>query len=209
MKQSLKLAVDSQRDLLLSQIKPHFFYNVLNTIMGFCLTNPLKAYDLLGEFSLFISNRLRYSNIERFIELREELAIIRSYLKIETARFGDLLRYEIYNNAPLTYPISPLLIEPLVENAVKHGIREKINGGCVTVNIETVEAGVKITVTDDGAGMTPDRLAAIQNSRIGAIGIGLANVRRRLELDYNQPLHITSSPDAGTTVWFLLPHEKK
>ena len=207
MKKSLKLAVESERNLLLSQIKPHFFYNVLNTIMGFCLTNPRQAYDLLGEFSLFISNRLRYSSTERFIELSEELTIIRSYLKIETARFGDLLRYEIYCNAPLTYPISPLLIEPLVENAVKHGIFEKINGGCVTVNIETVEKGVRITVTDDGAGMTPERLEDIQNSRLGAVGIGLANVRRRLELDYNQSLHITSSPEVGTTVWFLLPHE--
>ncbi|MPL65727.1 Sensor histidine kinase RcsC [bioreactor metagenome] len=207
MKKSLKLAVKSERDLLLSQIKPHFFYNVLNTIMGFCITDPRKAYDLLGEFSLFISNRLHYCSIKHFIELGEELTTIRSYLKIETARFGDLLRYEIYCNAPLTYPISPLLIEPLVENAVKHGIREKRNGGCVTVNIETVEEGVQITVTDDGAGMTPERLEDIQNSRLGAVGIGLANVRRRLELDYNQPLHITSSPDAGTTVWFLLPNE--
>lgn len=206
MKKSMKLAVESERDLLLSQIKPHFFYNVLNTIMGFCLTAPLQAYDLLGEFSLFISNRLRYSSSTgRFIELSEELAIIRSYLKIETARFGDLLRYEISCNTPFTYPISPLLVEPLVENAVKHGICEKRNGGCVTVNIETVEEGVRITVTDDGAGMTPDRLKDVQNSRLGTVGIGLANVRRRLELDYNQPLHITSSPDTGTTVWFLLP----
>lgn len=207
MKKFLKLAVESERDLLSSQIKPHFFYNVLNTIMGFCLTDPRQAYDLLGEFSLFISNRLRFSSIERFIELSEELAIIRSYLKIETARFGDLLHYEINCNAPLTYPISPLLVEPLVENAVKHGICEKRNGGCVTINIETVAEGVKIIVTDDGAGMTPKRLKDIQNSRLGAVGIGLANVRRRLELDYNQPLHITSSPGAGTTVWFLLPHE--
>lgn len=208
MKKSLKLAVESERDLLLSQIKPHFFYNVLNTIMGFCLTDPRQAYDLLGEFSLFISNRLHHSIIEHSIELSEELATIRSYLKIETARFGDMLRYEIHCNAPLTYPISPLLVEPLVENAVKHGIREKRYGGCVTVNIETVAEGVKVTVTDDGAGMTPERLDDIQNSRLGAVGIGLSNVRRRLELDYNQPLHITSSPDAGTSVWFLLPHEK-
>lgn len=207
MKKSLKQAIESQRDLLLSQIKPHFFYNVLNTIMGFCITDSCKAYDLLGEFSYFISTRLRYSSMERFIELNEELAIIRSYLKIETARFGDLLHYEIHCNAPLTYPISPLLIEPLVENAVKHGIREKSNGGCVAVNIETVEEGVRITVTDDGVGMTSDRLENIQNGRLGASGIGLTNVRRRLELDYNQPLHITSSPDVGTTVWFLVPHE--
>ena len=78
------------------------------------------------------------------------------------------------------------MVEPLVENAVKHGISEKPNGGCVTVNIETVEAGVRITVTDDGAGMSPEQLADIQHNRLGAVGTGLTNVRRRLEINYNQ-----------------------
>lgn len=199
----LKQVVDSQRDLLLTQIKPHFFYNVINTIMGFCLTNPQKAYDLIGEFSIFISSRLQLSTIERFIELGEELTVIASYLKIEQARFGEMLRYELHTNVSYDYLISPLLIEPLVENAVKHGIREKIEGGCVSVSIETVEQGIKITVADDGVGMTPERLQAVQQNDIG---IGLTNVRRRLQLDYNQPLNITSSPD-GTTVWFVLPNE--
>ncbi len=207
MKKSLRQTVNNQRDLLLTQIKPHFFYNVLNTIMGFCLTNPQQAYDLIGEFSQFISNRLHYSTTDRYITLGEELAVVRSYLTIEKARFGEFLDYEIQCNAPLSYPLSPLLIEPLVENAVKHGIREKKQGGRVGIHIENLQQGIKVTVTDNGAGMTPERLQELQDGSEGVAGIGLHNVRRRLELDYNQPLHIISSLETGTTIWFLLPYE--
>lgn len=208
MKKSLRQAVNNQRDLLLTQIKPHFFYNVLNTIMGFCLTDPQQAYNLIGEFSQFISHRLHYSTIDRYIALGEELAVIRSYLKIEKARFGKFLDYEIQCNAPLTYPLSPLLIEPLVENAVKHGIRKKKQGGCVSISIENLEQGIKVTVADNGVGMTPERLQELEEGSEGVAGIGLNNVRCRLELDYNQPLHIISSIEAGTTVWFVLPCER-
>lgn len=206
MKKSLQQAMDSQRDFLLAQIKPHFFYNVINTIMGFCLTQPEKAHQLLGEFSTLISTRLRFGESEhRFIQLGEELAMVTSYLTIEQARFGDLLRYEIHCDAAASQLVPPLILEPLVENAVKHGIYEKTGGGRIRIYIQTTAEGLKFTVTDDGVGIAADRLQEILAGTHRTVGIGLSNIRRRLELDYSQPLHIESVTGSGTTVWFLLP----
>ena len=203
MKRSLQEAVQSQRDRLMAQIKPHFFYNVMNTIMGFCLTDPERAYKLLGDFSGLIRQRLSLSETQHFISLREELDLVRAYLKIEQARFGDALVWEIRCQVEETLTIPPLLLEPLVENAVKHGVREKAGGGRVTVEIGGDGGEVHFQVTDDGVGMTAERLREILAD--GAEGIGLRNIRRRLQLDYRRALHVTSRPGEGTTVWFSLP----
>ena len=203
MKRSLEEAVQSQRDSLMAQIKPHFFYNVMNTIMGFCLTDPERAYELLGDFSRLIRQRLSLSEGQRYISLREELDLVRAYLKIEQARFGDSLAWEIRCGVDDSLSIPPLMLEPLVENAVKHGIWEKSGGGSVTVEIERAEADIAFRVADDGVGMTMERLREVLAD--GASGIGLHNIRRRLQLEYRQTLHITSRPDGGTTVRFSLP----
>lgn len=206
MKKYLQEAVDNKRSLLLTQIKPHFFYNVLNTIMGFCITNPPQAYELLGEFSTFISSRLQLAEITHFIELGEEIAVVLSYLKIEKARFGDLLSYEIHCDVPSNFLIPPLILEPLVENAVKHGICEKPDGGCVVVAIKCNGNGIEFTVTDNGIGMDSEQLQALCEGKKGFVGIGLSNVQRRLELDYQQLLHIDSIPGVGTTIRFFIPN---
>ena len=203
MKRSLQEAVQSQRDRLMAQIKPHFFYNVMNTIMGFCLTDPERAYKLLGDFSGLIRQRLSLSETQHLISLREELDLVRAYLKIEQARFGGALVWEIRCQVEETLTIPPLLLEPLVENAVKHGVREKAGGGRVTVEIGGDGGEVHFQVTDDGVGMTAERLREILAD--GAEGIGLRNIRRRLQLDYRRALHVTSRPGEGTTVWFSLP----
>ena len=203
MKRSLQEAVQSQRDRLMAQIKPHFFYNVMNTIMGFCLTDPERAYELLGDFSGLIRRRLSLSETQRFISLREELDLVRAYLKIEQARFGDALDWEIRCEMDESLSITPLLMEPLVENAVKHGIREKAGGGRVTVDIGLDGGEMRFQVADNGVGMTAERLREVLAD--GAEGIGLRNIRRRLQLEYRRTLHITSRPGEGTTVWFSLP----
>ena len=203
MKRSLQEAVQSQRDRLMAQIKPHFFYNVMNTIMGFCLTDPERAYELLGDFSGLIRRRLSLSETQRFISLREELELVRAYLKIEQARFGESLAWEIRCEVDESLSITPLLLEPLVENAVKHGVREKAGGGRVAVDIGLDGGEIRFCVTDDGVGMTAERLREVLAD--GAEGIGLRNIRRRLQLEYRQALHISSRPGEGTTVWFKLP----
>ena len=203
MKRSLQEAVQSQRDRLMAQIKPHFFYNVMNTIMGFCLTDPERAYKLLGDFSGLIRQRLSLSEAQHFISLREELDLVRVYLKIEQARFGDALAWEIRCEVDESLSIPPLLLEPLVENAVKHGVREKTGGGRVTVEIVREGAEIVFRVKDDGVGMTAERLREVLAD--GAPGIGLRNIRRRLQLEYRQTLHVTSRPGEGTAVRFSLP----
>ena len=203
MKRSLQETVQSQRDSLLAQIKPHFFYNVMNTIMGFCLTEPERAYELLGDFSRLIRQRLSLSEGRQYISLREELELVRAYLKIEQARFGDALAWEIRCEVDETVSIPPLLLEPLVENAVKHGVREKAGGGRVTVEIIPQGVEIAFRVMDDGVGMTAERIREILAD--GAAGIGLRNIRRRLQLDYRRTLHVKSRPGEGTSVVFALP----
>lgn len=206
MKRSLQEAVQSQRDRLMAQIKPHFFYNVMNTIMGFCLTDPERAYELLGDFSGLIRRRLSLSETQRFISLREELDLVRAYLKIEQARFGDALDWEIRCEMDESLSFTPLLLEPLVENSVKHGVREKGGGGRVTVDIELDGGEIRFRVADNGVGMSAERLREVLAD--GAEGIGLRNIRRRLQLEYRRTLHIKSRPGEGTTVWFKLPLPK-
>jgi signal transduction histidine kinase len=203
MKRSLQEAVQSQRESLLAQIKPHFFYNVMNTIMGFCLTDPERAYELLGDFSRLIRQRLSLSEGRQYISLREELDLVRAYLKIEQARFGDVLACDIRCEVDDSLSIPPLLLEPIVENAVKHGVHEKTGGGRVTVEILPEGEEIAFRVSDNGVGITAERLREVLAD--GASGIGLRNIRRRLQLEYRRTLRITSRPGEGTTVWFSLP----
>ena len=203
MKRSLQETVQSQRDSLLAQIKPHFFYNVMNTIMGFCLTDPERAYELLGDFSRLIRQRLSLSEGRQYISLREELDLVRAYLKIEQARFGDVLACDIRCEVDDSLSIPPLLLEPIVENAVKHGVHEKTGGGRVTVEIIPEGEEIAFRVSDNGVGMTAERLREVLAD--GASGIGLRNIRRRLQLEYRRALHITSRLGDGTTVAFALP----
>jgi len=118
-------------------------------------------------------------------------------------RFGDSLDWEIRCEMDESMSLTPLLLEPLVENAVKHGVREKTGGGRVTVAIGLDGGEIHFRVADDGVGMSAERLREVLAD--GAEGIGLRNIRRRLQLEYRRTLHISSRPGEGTTVWFSLP----
>lgn len=205
MKKSYHAAIISQRRFLLAQIAPHFFYNVMNTIMGLCLSDPVRAYELLGQFSSLIRQRLQLNSLKRFIRLDEELSLIVSYLTIEQARFGDLIRYKIHCEVSESMAIPPLLLEPLVENAVKHGLCEKPGGGCVTITIRKEGDGVEFRITDDGVGINTEKLKDIMEEKPDSSGIGLDNIQRRLKIEYGQSLFIENGEDGGTVAWFKIP----
>lgn len=210
MKKAVKKAVDTELKFLQAQIKPHFLFNALNTIIGFCLKEPKKAYSLLNEFSNYLQEKYRIKNLEDFITLEEELELVKSYLAIEKARYAGLLNVE-YNIEPgIELKIPPLILQPLVENAVKHGICPKQGGGTVWISVSKWPDRIIMEVKDNGVGMSQEKLSSILNSELNSEekksdGIGIRNVNERLKKFYGCELKIKSEENEGTTVVIEIP----
>ncbi len=189
---------------LQSQINPHFLFNALNTVSSFIRTKPEKARELLLDLSDYY--RCRLHEPDAFIPLARELEHIRTYLEIEKARFDDRLtvRYPEGDIPAITVP--PLILQPLVENAVKHGIGNSVKGGVVTIAVERKKEGTHIRVEDDGVGMESRKAAALLHEGKCA-SIGLMNVHSRLVNAYGPSagLKISSKKDRGTTVCMTIP----
>jgi hypothetical protein len=192
------LMAQAELRALQSQIHPHFLFNALNTLYGLI---PRGA-DGARRTVLNLSDMLRYflRSEQALLPFEEELRIVNAYLEIETLRLGDKLRVELEVAAEaLAVPIPVLAVQPLVENAVRHGIAPLAHGGTVTLSARVSEGGLQVVVRDTGAGFDAARGTA------GA-GVALENVRRRLELCYSGAarLEIGSSAD-GATVTLSMP----
>ena len=207
---SLKKAVQdlirTEIAFLQSQIKPHFFYNVLNTIVSLCYTDSRRAGELLAEFSNYLRRSFNIQETQLFTSLENELTLVKSYIVIEQARFGDRLTvvYEV-DSSLLSCQIPPLSIQPLVENAVRHGLMHREAGGLVVVKARRAGNDLVIEVTDDGIGIAQDRLAALLSARQEGVGVGLPNINRRLLKYYGETLAIESQSGQGTTVTLKIP----
>lgn len=212
LKQLVKQAANNEMAFLRSQIKPHFLYNALGTIMSLCFTDGPRAGELLGSFSRYLRILFHLDNSEEWILLRKEIELIQAYAAIEQERFGSRLRVELNIQEGLeTCRVMPLLIEPLVENAIRHGVSKKINGGTVKLSIYRKEDRVEVVVSDDGVGMSPEQVNRLLNRGPGEPlteqGIGLQNVQRRLKhMNGRAPL-IQSEPGSGTTVTIDFPYQ--
>jgi len=194
---------------LQAQINPHFLFNSLNTIASFCRTAPDKARELILDLSLYMRKNLDSSR--GFIRLADELEQINSYVAIETARFGDKVQVNL-NVEPgcEEWPIPPLIIQPLVENAIKHGIVAQEKGGTVSLNIYRNLDMLEVMVTDDGCGIPENVLTTLLDHReleSHAEGIGLRNSNKRLMQIYGPEyaMEITSSAQLGTCISFHIP----
>lgn len=198
--------------LLQAQINPHFLFNSLNTIAWMTGKDPEKAEELI----IHLSNFMRQSFDQKgdFVTLRKEIDYLKSYLFIEKARFMEKLKvnYNIDEGA-LSYYIPPFLIQPLVENSIKHGISKKKDGGTINVRVYDEEDRIKVTVEDDGEGCSPERLNEILNTppieKEGGPrrGIGVFNVKERVNALFGQQAKfmMESKPGEGTKVSFYLP----
>lgn len=202
---SRALLAEAQVRALRAQISPHFVYNALTAIASFVRTDPERARELLIEFADFT----RYSSSTHgdFTTLAEELRSIDRYLLLERARFGDRLQV-VLRVAPevLPVPVPYLCLQPLVENAVQHGLEQGRGSVTVTV-VATDEAyGCRITVEDDGAGSDPERIRAALGGTAGD-SMGLANVDARLRAVYggDHGLTVETAPGAGTKVTVRVP----
>ena len=201
---SVQSTYTSRLAFLQAQMNPHFIFNTMNTIMAMCLKDPMQAYDLLGYFSHYLRSSLFSRDLDRAYPVYEEVDLITAYLNIEKARFQDQIEYEIASDVPDDWLILPMLVEPLVENSVKHG-----KHGNTVLHIHvclTVEAqSLSVLVEDDGVGFDPEKQSHIAvDSEPYNHSIGLENVKARLKLYYNESLRVESAPGQGTRVSFVV-----
>lgn len=204
-----KLLAHAEIKHLQAQINPHFLFNSLNTIASFCRTTPEKARELILDLSLYMRKNLDSSR--GYIPLSSELEQIHSYLAIEKARFGDRIQVKIdVEPGCEDWPIPPLIIQPLVENAIKHGIRCREDGGTIRLTIYRNLQVLEVTVEDDGVGIEKNELATLlkrKNLESHTEGVGLRNSNCRLEQIYGPEytMEIVSSPGRGTSISFQIP----
>ena len=194
--------IQARMDSLISQINPHFLFNTLNTVSSLIRLDPDTARKVLIKLSNILRRRLKTQT--HFAPLRQELDFIADYLDIEVVRFGhEKLRViEEIDPEALDVIVPTMILQPLVENAIRHGIGPKIEGGTITLRATCRNRRIAIQVSDNGVGIPPDRLPEIYAS-----GIGIMNVQERLKVLYGHEfsMKVESEPGKGTTIRFELP----
>ena len=200
--QKVRVANASALKALRAQFYPHFIFNALNTIASFCRTDPPKARELLLNLAQYLRQIL---NKEDTVAVNEELAMLTAYLSIERARFGGRLQVDFAVPEDVrSVRIPSFILQPIVENSIKHGILKRASGGHIQVKADRGRDGIAFTVRDDGVGMSPKQVEEINRTWPGT---GLRIVNERLKLMYNRPTGITVSSEEGkgTTVAFTIP----
>lgn len=196
-----KLLLTARVEALASQINPHFLFNTLTSIQSLIRTNPETARTVIVKLSGLLRRLLR--SRDHFVTLREELESIDEYLDIEVIRFGPQLKVEKQISPDtLDIVVPSMILQPLVENSIKHGFSRKVGGGRIVIRSVRQNGHAIIEVEDDGLGMTDDRLDTALTD-----GIGLSNVNERLSVIYGAAytVRITSVPNLGTIIRLEIP----
>lgn len=189
---------------LQTRINPHFLFNALNAIASTTRRNPEKARELIINLSGYLRYNLEVS--DKFIDIHRELEQVRDYVEIEKARFGSRLQVE-YDIDDVNLQLPSLLVQPLVENAIKHGILQTKEPGVVTISVKDLGDTIRVNVKDTGAGIREEVIRQLYNDNVPANKIGLYNVHQRVKLIYGKGLVIHRlSP--GTEVFFDIEKEK-
>ena len=180
-----------QGNMLLNQIRSHFFYHTLNALQALIVLKPEAAYKMAGDFARYLRFTLDSVTADGGIgSFREEIRAVRAYADINQQQLGDRL-HMVYEIPDVDFPIPLLTIQPIVENAILHGIKPKVGGGTVSLKLEELPDHWQVTVTDDGVGFG---LEAVREKG----SIGLENVRRRIARFPGSELRITSTVGMGT-----------
>lgn len=197
----------AELEALRAQISPHFLFNTLNTIASFIRTKPDVAHDMVVEFAHFFRETLKKHG--EFCSLSEELDYVEKYLSFERARLGERLKVEYAIEPSSLQAIVPVLVvQPLVENAINHGLQPKQGLGEVRISAEGRGGECIITVEDNGIGIPPDKIGRVLEPGYGSgLGMGLSNVHQRLRSLYGPAygLHIESQLGRGTRVIVRIP----
>ncbi|QFT89270.1 Sensor histidine kinase YpdA [Bacillus sp. THAF10] len=209
-----KLAKEAEIKALQAQINPHFLFNSLNIIVSLIRTNPMQARKLLLSLSHFFRQNL-IATTAKWTTLENELKHVKAYLAIEEARFVDRLRvsYKVDEQA-LPYLIPPLSLQPIVENAVKHGLKDLQKNAEITIAITNQNDSIHVCITDNGIGINNEKIALlgkeIPPSATGT-GLGLYNINKRLMMMYGEAakLYFNSEANDGTAVSFTIAKKLK
>ena len=200
LEQQERLLLQARMEALQSQINPHFLFNTLNSVSSLVRRDPDSAREMIVKLGNILRRLLRKG--DAFVPLKEEMEFLDDYLDIEVARFGrDKLRvHKELDPASLDHLVPSMILQPLVENAIKHGLADKIDGGNVYIRSRCNEHRVILEVEDDGVGM-------VASGGSAGTGIGMLNVSERLQVMYGDAAEITleSHPGSGTLVRLMLP----
>lgn len=192
---------------LRAQISPHFVYNALTTIASFIRTDPNRARELLIEFADF--TRYSFRTAGEYTKLKDELANIERYIALEKARFSNRLNIKLRIAPEVLNVVLPFLaLQPLVENAVRHGLASKPSGGTITITAEDAGAECVIIVEDDGVGMDPNRLSEdLDDAHLSGAHVGLGNVDDRMRSAFGEDfgLVVDTNLGAGTKITLRVP----
>ncbi|WP_288729808.1 histidine kinase [uncultured Fusobacterium sp.] len=189
--------------LMLSQIQPHFLYNTLNTITALCRVNPKLAEETTVKFSKYLRENMYSMGENEIHPFLQELEHTNIYLDIEKLRFGDRVKVE-YNITSEDFSMPTLTLQPIVENAVKHGICKKVGGGTIKISTEKKGKAHIITIADNGVGFELEGIFHDENPHIG-----IQNVKERLKSMVNAEMEITSFLGIGTIVKIIIPGEQE
>ena len=213
MLQRSTLALQQARlEFLQSQMNPHFIFNVISAIMPLCMTNASKAYDLLGSFSEYLRGNLFPKQTNTPIPVYEELDLVRAYVALENVRYQDRIHCHIVEDYSEEAVIYPLMLEPLVENCVKHGLRKDVPDAELHINVMLHEQDgqLDICVQDDGRGFDTTAFAQHEQEMNPAHhSVGLSNLNARIRLYYGTALAISSQVGEGTCITFSIPARGK
>ncbi|MBO7303426.1 MAG: histidine kinase [Clostridia bacterium] len=199
-KQAMELKLqESQISIMLSQIQPHFLYNTLNSIYQLCETNPMRAKSMVNYFAEYLRNNLSALDEQGLVSFETELSHVKTYLEIEKIRFEDTLEIELDIKCN-SFSLPVLTVQPIVENAVKHGTSKKRGGGKVVISTMEDDESYIISVNDTGCGFDP---SLPKND--GKSHVGIENVRQRLSNMCGGALTIESEVGVGTSATIKIP----
>ena len=204
-KQTVKRAVENEIKVLQNQITPHFLYNTINTIIGLSYSDEEKTREALEHLATYFRGKLDFERIYGEVALERELELIKAYLAIEKIRYGERLNivYEIDESIRLKLPA--MTLQPLVENAIRHGISKKELGGTVKITVNRVQQGeIILIVEDDGVGMSEEKRLELLASTQGTQHIGFSNVYRKVALLEHASLKLESQPGIGTRISIVI-----
>ena len=191
----------SELALLRSQINPHFLFNTLNSIATLIRINPDNARNMIYRLSKILRRLLRKA--ENYSVLREEIAFIDDYLAIEMVRFGEKLKFEKeIEPATLSRFVPSMILQPIIENSIRHGLANKVEGGTVRLRTWLDGTRLNISIEDDGVGIAEEKLESLFES-----GIGVSNVNERLRVLFGAGyrIDVRSKPGQGTKTRIEIP----
>lgn len=191
--------LQSRTTVALGQIRSHFIFNLLNAISGMCKSNPAKADETIVCFSRYLRANIDILQSDKLMPFYQILETLEDYIVLEQVRFGDRIAFEADIEED-DFLMPPLVLQPIVENAIKHGLTAKVEGGTIWLSTRSDSNWVYITVTDDGVGFQQHEL-----HKDGSVG--LRNVRFRLKHMVNGHMTIESTPGQGTSVQIMIPRK--